>query len=188
MENGNMRIDFSPKVKPIIKAVLSIRGFLMLLIAIGALHTCITYYKESLLVAFICLAVFIFFLILSKKFLEQVFFHEYLILKRDAICVYYKTFLQEKEMVFPLNHILQFGFAGQQKYTNNAMHNNVIDFTGLEASEKEMQYIIDNGTLEIVSNEMSHRFGKNMASWDAETVIEKVENYFGRKFQMVLPQ
>jgi len=177
-----LRIDFNPKVKPIIKAVLSLRGFLMLMIALGCLHTGIGFIGDSTLVAVVCFAAFILFLIIGKKFLEQVFFQEYIILNKEQIKIYHKTFLQEKEQVFNLNELKHFGFAGQQKYTHNAMHSEVMDITGLEANEKELQYIIDKGTLEIETETSKHRFGKNLASWDAEEIIYKVEMFLGRGF------
>lgn len=183
MEKPPLRINLQPKIKPIIKAVLSLRGFLMLLIGLGALHTGITFLKESILVALICFAAFVLFVILAKKFLEQVFYHEYLLLMSNGITLYYKTFLQEKETFFEKENIKQFGFAGQVPYTHNAMHNPVFDITGLEASEKEMQYVIDKGTLEIETNDLKHRFGKNMASWDAEEIIAQVEQYYGAAFK-----
>ncbi len=185
MEKQPLRINLQPKIKPIIKAVLSLRGFLMLLIALGALHTGITFLKESLLVALICFAGFVLFVILAKKFLEQVFYHEYLELKPEGISLHYKTFLQQKETFFEKENIKQFGFAGQVPYTHNAMHNPVFDITGLEASEKELQYVIDKGTLEIETEDGKHRFGKNMASWDAEEIIAQVEQYYGRAFKPI---
>lgn len=146
---AELRIDLNPKVKPIIKAVLSLRGFLMVLIGLGSLHTGITFLGESTLVAIICFVVFILFIFIGKKFLEQVFFHEYIILNKDAMHIYHKTFLQETKSTFLLKELKHFGFAGQQKYTHNAMHSEVMDITGLQATEKELQYVIDNGTLEI---------------------------------------
>ncbi len=181
MEN-ELRIDFNPNVKPIIKAVLSIRGFLMLIIALGCLHTGIGFIGDSTLVAVICFAAFVLFLIIGKKFLEQVFFQEYILLNKQNIKIYHKTFLQEKETIIAINEIKHFGFAGQQPYTHNAMHSEVMDITGLQAGEKELQYVIDKGTLEIETEHLKHRFGKNLASWDAEEIIYKVEMFLGRGF------
>lgn len=177
-----LRIDLRPNVKPIIKAVLSLRGFLMLLIGLGALHTGISFLQESLLVAIICIAAFVLFIFIAKKFLEQVFFSEYIILNANHISIFYKTFLQEKQQNFKVDEVIYFGFAGRQEYTQHPMHNDFVDVTGLEATEKELQYVIDIGTLEITSLNSKYRFGKNIASWEAEEIIEKVENFYQRKF------
>jgi hypothetical protein len=184
LEKKALRIDLNPNVKPIIKAVLAIRGFLMLAIGLGSLHTGIGFWNDSILVAIICFAVFVFFMIIGKKFLEQVFFNEYILLDDKTIKIYLKTFLQEKEHVFNIGEIKHFGFTGQHKYTQHPMHNSVIDITGLEATEKELQFVIDKGTLEIATELEKHRFGKNISSWDAEEIIEKIENYCQKKFNL----
>lgn len=186
MEQSPLRIHIKPSVKRIIKGVLSLRGFLMLLIGIGALHTGITFLNESLLVSIICFAAFVFFVLLAVKFLEQVFYSEFLLLDQAGITVVLKTFLREKQTYFQLSSITRLGFAGQVAYTHNAMHNPVFDITGLEASEKELQYVIDDGTLTIESAEKNLRFGKNMNSWDAEDIINQIEKYFGQSFSPLI--
>ena len=182
MEQSPLRINIKPSVKPIIKGVLSLRGFLMLLIGLGVLHTGISFIGESWVVSLICFAAFIFFLVLAVKFYEQVFYQEYLLLEPEGITVVLKTFVREKQQYFAINALKHLGFAGQRAYTHNAMYSPVFDITGLEAGEKEMQYVIDDGTMEIETADKKHRFGKNMNSWDTEEIIKQIENYYGQSF------
>jgi hypothetical protein len=57
-----------------------------------------------------------------------------------------------------------------------------VDFTGLGTSERELQYLIDDGTIEITTETENLRFGKNMTSWETEEVIEQLEAITKRKF------
>ena len=44
-----------------------------------------------------------------------------------------------------------------------------------------MQFLIQDGTLGITCNGVIERFGKNIASWDAEEIIDRIEKFTGRK-------
>jgi hypothetical protein len=52
-----------------------------------------------------------------------------------------------------------------------------IDATGWQASETETQMLIEDGTIQFFCNGATLRFGKNVASWDAEKIIQKIEAF-----------
>lgn len=100
---------------------------------------------------------------------------------KENITLVRKSLSQTKEYVFKINAIKYFGFANQQ-YTKHPMDNPVIDFTGLAAQEKELQYIIDEGNIKIETDTKNIKFGKNIPSWEVEEIIEEIELFTGRKF------
>lgn len=64
-------------------------------------------------------------------------------------------------------------------------------YAGWGVSEKEVQYVIDDGTIELFYNGATRRFGKNIASWDAEEIISRIERFtehtFNRKTEKDYP-
>jgi hypothetical protein len=73
--------------------------------------------------------------------------------------------------------------VGHREYTEHPMANSVVDVTGLAAGEKYVQTLVDDGTLEIRTDKKIVRFGKDVPSWDADKIIERIEQKLGRKLR-----
>lgn len=120
---------------------------------------------------------------LMKHFFKNVIFTEYIVLDTDSITIFYKSIAALSQKKFKLTEIIYFGFAGYTEFTNHTMHSQVLDITGLGTREKQLQNLIDEGTIEIETVNAKHRFGKNMASWDVEELINEIEQITGKKFE-----
>ena len=181
----SINIELNSGSKSILKIGFLIRACFILFFVIGTALFGLYIFKVSIIIAIVCLIItFIMFRIFFKM-LNAAFYKEYLIVTKESITVVLKNLSSTKKNVFKLNTINYFGFANQY-YTKHPLDNQIIDFTGLAAREKELQYVIDDGNIKIETGTKSIKFGKNMPSWDVEELVEKIELFTGRKF--VIPK
>jgi hypothetical protein len=172
-----------PQVKGIVKFGLAFQGFtvflglpLFIFLAYQTMH-------DVPLLSLLTLAGAVFFVLIGKKYLENVYYKEYLILNPDSITVVVKKLFQKKEIPFKIQEVQSFGLAVETNYTQHPMANEVIDFTGLQTTEKELQLLIDEGAMEISTSNKTLRFGKNLPSWEVEDIVAAVEKYYGLQFK-----
>lgn len=183
MSEGIYKISCKPKEKTIVKFGFGFQGIVIFLGCIAMLFFTYEILSDKAYVfSFIFFGVTIFFFYVGKRYLDNFYFKEYILLETGKIIVVHKTLFNKKQHEFDLKDIVYFGFAGRIDYTEHPMKNDVIDFTGLATVEKELQYLIDEGTMEIRTNEKTLRFGKNLASWDVEEIVSEIEGYYTIKF------
>lgn len=182
MSNSPLIIDLKPETKAVIKIGFAFMGFLIMLGVATFLFLALTIITDITVLAVFLMGAAILFFYISKKYFQNVFYKEQIIVEGDKLIVSNKSWGTEKVYEFNINDIHFFGHVGMREYTEHPMNNNVVDFTGLGTGERELQYLIDDGTIEIETEDEVLRFGKNMSSWDTEEVIDKIEKYSNRKF------
>lgn len=182
MSNSPLVIDLKPETKAVIKIGFAFMGFLIMLGVAAFLFMALTIITDITVLAVFLIGAAILFFYISKKYFQNVFYKEQIIVEGDKLIVSNKSWGTEKVYEFNINDINFFGHVGMREYTEHPMNNNVVDFTGLGTGERELQYLIDDGTIEIETEDEVFRFGKNMSSWDTEEVIAKIEKYTNRKF------
>ncbi len=182
MSNSPLVIDLKPETKAVIKIGFAFMGFLIMLGVAAFLFMALTIITDITVLAVFLIGAAILFFYISKKYFRNVFYKEQIIVEGDKLIVSNKSWGTEKVYEFSINDINFFGHVGMREYTEHPMNNNVVDFTGLGTGERELQYLIDDGTIEISTEDEVLRFGKNMSSWDTEEVIAKIEKYTNRKF------
>ena len=182
MSNSPLFIDLKPETKAVIKIGFAFMGFLIMLGVAAFLFMALTIITDITVLAVFLIGAAILFFYISKKYFQNVFYKEKIIVEGDKLIVSNKSWGTEKVYEFNINDINFFGHVGMREYTEHPMNNNVVDFTGLGTGERELQYLIDDGTIEIETEDEVLRFGKNMSSWDTEEVIAKIEKYTNRKF------
>ena len=160
---------------------MTVKAFLILLMAIGVFIMAFNF-MSSPTALYVLLIVGLVLLSAFLKMLSSVFFRESVILTKHTITVVQEKPFQTKKHDFNVNDIIYLGFSEQQ-YTKNAMDNPVVDFTGLAAGEKELQYVIDEGNITLQTADKAIKFGKNMPSWDVEELLLQIEQTTGKKFQ-----
>ncbi len=180
-------IELNSNSRSILKVGLTVRAVMMLLPGLSVLLFAIHIFSESPALSIICFLIGFVFCYIFFRILNSAFFKELLVITKQDITVIHKNLTNEKKFTFPLGEIKYFGFS-EQKYTKHALDNPIIDFTGLATSERELQYIIDEGNIKIETDTRAIKFGKNLPSWDVEEIIEKVELFTGRKFTTIDPE
>lgn len=182
-QKSEIIIDLKPKIKSIVKFGFVFQGVLII-ISIPLLLLLGLQIKNDLpLLSLLPFAGALVFLYAGKKYLENVYYKESIRISPTDLTVVIKKLGQSTQHSFSIKDITSFGYAGEEVFTKHPLHNDVIDFTGLATTERELQFLIAEGTLEIETAEQRFRFGKNMASWEAEEVIAQVENYLDSKFE-----
>lgn len=177
----SMNIELDTGTKSILKFGFLLRACFILFFVIGAALLGVNFFKDSIVGAFVCFLISLVLFIIFFKILDAAFFKEQLIVTKEDITIIHKNLSNTKKYVFNLNNIKSFGFADQH-YTKHPLDNPVIDFTGLAAQERELQYVIDEGNIRIETDTKNIKFGKNMPSWDVEELVEKIELFTGQKF------
>lgn len=111
---------------------------------------------------------------IANKFLSNVYFKEFIDIdeENDSLFIIKKTLFSEKRKKIVLSSVKGIKFVGRVEYTNHTMNNDIVDFTGLNTREKELQYLIDEGTIQIETDDEVFRFGKNMSSWNADELYK----------------
>jgi len=137
----------------------------------------ILYLKQEPFSSIIYFGLAIFFFIVARKYIENIFYKEYITLNENKIKISFKSLGKLKENEFELNQVKHIKYVGEENFTKHPLDSETIDFTGFGASEKEMQKIISEGTIEIKTSETKLRFGKEIPSWEAERVIDEINNY-----------
>lgn len=177
------RIPLGSRNSAILRFGFILQGVLLLLgvivFAIAAMHI---FSGNTLVLALLSLIAATLFFLLARQYFNNVFFKEWIAVSGSQVKIINKNLTDYREKVFEANDIKFLGYAGRLKYTEHPMHNDVLDITGLATVEKELQYLIDEGTLEIETATEVFRFGKNMTSWDAEEAITQLESYLHKKF------
>jgi len=177
------RIPLGSRNSTILRFGFILQGVLLLLgvivFAIAAMHI---FSGNTLVLALLSLIAATLFFLLARQYFNNVFFKEWIAVSGSQVKIINKNLTDYREKVFEANDIKFLGYAGRLKYTEHPMHNDVLDITGLATVEKELQYLIDEGTLEIETATEVFRFGKNMTSWDAEEAITQLESYLHKKF------
>jgi hypothetical protein len=182
-EFKQLRININQNSKFIVKKILLLKASLFLILAIAAIYWSIDLFFVAGSVAFFFFAIIpLIFLIIAIKFFEKSFFQEYILVEKEKIEIVQQSLLNKEIHRFLVSEITLFDFVGAENFTNNAMHNPVFDITGLQASEKEVQYLIDRGTVLIETQSTTFRFGKNLPSWEADEIIDQIETYLNQSF------
>jgi hypothetical protein len=182
------RIEIRPSVNKAIKAGLAFQGFLILLAGLAGLGFTVYLLFEVPAAGIFTFLVTLLYFVLAKRYLGKVFYKEFILVSPEQLVVVHKTWWEEKKHEFEIKDISFFSFAGYFEYTKHPMDNKIVDFTGLGVGERELQFIIDEGTLEIETPEKVLRFGKEVPSWDAEEIIKEAEAHARIKFNNKYPE
>ncbi|MFH6996051.1 hypothetical protein [Flavobacterium sp. FlaQc-48] len=177
MENTNTetRINIKKDNKAILKFGFGFTAFLSLVATGGFAFIGILQIKEDILFSLLFFGLAILLYIIAKKYIASTFYDEYVIVDETILKVVYKSLGKFQETRFELKEIRHIKYVGEENFTKHPLDNETMDYLGFGAAEKEMQYLISEGTIEIKSDETEFRFGKNIPSWEAERVISAIK-------------
>ncbi len=178
-----LNIELKSSQKLIIKIGFVFQGLLILVTVLGLIYFGLVIMDDITLLSLFSFGCALFFLYISRNYFNNVFFKERLTITREKIIIINRKLGEEKKHEIYIRDVIFFYFAGNFEYTEHPMNNPIIDFTGLGVGEKELQYLIDDGKIIIETHDEVFRFGKNTTSWDAEDVINQIENFTGIKFE-----
>ncbi|MFB3389851.1 hypothetical protein [Flavobacterium sp. LAR06] len=169
------RVDIKNNDKAILKFGFGFTAFVSLSATVGFVFIGISQIKEDTLFSLLFFALAFFLYIVAKRYIASAFYSEYVIVNNKALKVVYKSLGKFKETEFGLEKIIHIKYIGEENFTKHPLDNETMDYIGFGTAEKEMQYIISMGTIEIKSDETQLRFGKNIPSWEAERVVSDIE-------------
>lgn len=184
---AELKIEFQKTLKPILKNIFLFNGCLLFcslpLIAFAISRTWI----DSPIATIVLIAAMLITFIVAKKYHSNALYREFIILTAETLTVVNKVgHGNTKKKVFEIEQIEKLAFIGTIEYTEHPLQNNIVDITGLATTEKELQFLIDEGTMEIVTANERFRFGKNIPSWEAERIINLVNVFLGNRIKTEL--
>lgn len=185
MENKihETRVDIKKNDKAILKFGFGFTAFVSLSATIGFIFIGISEIKKDVLFSLLFFGLAFFLYIVAKKYIASAFYSEYVIVNNKTLKVVYKSLGKYQESEFELEKIMHIKYIGEENFTKHPLDNETMDYIGFGVAEKEMQYIISEGTIEIKTDETQLRFGKNIPSWEAERVIQAIEVAITEKIQ-----
>jgi len=175
-----LTIEILPSIKPIVKFGLIFQGLLITIVSIVLGFVIFSNLSNIGIVSLAFVACCFFLFIIGRKYLRRVFYKEIIEVTKNELTIIDKYLTAKDSESFMISEISNICFAGQHNFTSHFLDNGTVDFSGLSITERETQLLIEDGTIELLSNDKKRRFGKNIASWDAEKIISRIEIYIGR--------
>jgi hypothetical protein len=181
-------IEIVPKMKPIVKFGLMTNAFLFIITGFSLIVNTLLeiYHYNDFSIVFVCffLSLCIICVIAGKKFLDRVYQKEIVEVSKTTIHYITKYLFTQKQKLFALSDVTNIDFVGEHKFSNHPLEGKSFDYLGLGVQEKQLQFLIQDGTLGITCNGVIERFGKNIASWDADEIVDKIEKFTGSTFRI----
>lgn len=184
---AELKIDFQKTIKPILKNIFLFNGCLMFSSIPLILFAISQTWKDSPISTIILFIGLIFIFIVAKKYHSNALYREFIIVNVQTLTVTNQIGHRVvKRKVFEIDQIVKLAFIGATEYTEHPLQNNIVDITGLATTEKELQFLIDEGTMEIITSNEKFRFGKNIPSWEAERIINLIKDFLGDRIKTEL--
>jgi hypothetical protein len=180
----HLTIKISPSMKPIIKFGLVFQGLLYAFTLIGLIFMFFKTIDDMGFVTFGFFALAVICFIIGRKYLSRVFYKESVVTTKTELIIIENSLFEKKIHKYLIDEISNISFIGQNEFTPNLITGSEIYSNGLRIGENEIQYLIEDGTIGFFHNGITKRFAKNIASWDAEEIISRIESFTGKKFNV----
>jgi hypothetical protein len=174
----NFVLVISSGLKPIVKHI-----YIMSIICFTGMFFLFLYnmlLENSIILfglCFLCISV-------SIVYLKRVSKKEIISINKTTISITQKDFIETKFRSYLISDVFYFRYAGENKFTSHSIGVNNFDYLVIQTTEKEIQNIIKDGTLEFFCNGERVRFGMDVPAWDAEEIISRIEKFTGNNLQI----
>jgi hypothetical protein len=115
-----------------------------------------------------------------KRLIQSNYFFESIEVNSYDLIVVIRSAVHEKRYSIPLKNIEYFGAATQDFY--NDAHMPFVQ--ALTIPDRQKKYLVNDGRMEIRTEQTIYRFGVNMVSWDIDEIVRKVELHAGIIFAL----
>ena len=166
-----------PLMKPIVRTGLAFIGLIVCGLSIVFAGVVLNSLVDMGFMALVFGSFAIFGFYLGTKYINRAFNKEMVEITRGSITITDKYLWNKKANTFAIHEIVGLDFVGRNKFTPHPLAGNSIDYTGFGVSETELQFIIEDGSIEIASKHEKRRFGKNVPSWDEEIIVERLTKF-----------
>jgi hypothetical protein len=177
IRNQEKRIEIKNENKSIVKFGFGLTAFFSFFSVFMFALLGFLYFKKEPFSSLLYFGLAVFFFVVARNYIANTFFKEYVVLDNKKIKIVYKSWGKFKESEFEFKKVEYIKFVDKENFTNHPLDSETIDYTGFGVAEKELQKIISDGTIEIKTDEKKFRFGKEIPSWEAERIIDEINNY-----------
>jgi hypothetical protein len=175
--DDKLTIVIFPLMKPIVKTGLAFIGILVIGLSIVFAGVILYSLIDMGIMALVFGVFSAFGFYLGTKYVGRAFNKEIIEITNDRITITDKYLWNKKAKILLLDEILDINYVGRNKFTPHPLTGTSADYTGFGVSEIEVQYIIEDGTMEIIGKQEKHRFGKNVPSWDADVMVTRMVRF-----------
>ncbi len=176
-----LTISIFPIIKPIVKAGLYLQSFMFL--SVGLTFLSLVIFSElrlsKLFIMVLTLGLALGCFLLSKAYLNKIFQDETIVVTKSNLLIIEKYIFSTKKLKLSINTISNLRFAGTSNTNFNSLENGTLGTLGLGITQKETDYVIADGAISLFSNGITKKFGRNLASWQAEEAINKIIIFTG---------
>ncbi|MBS1595226.1 MAG: hypothetical protein JST90_12995 [Bacteroidetes bacterium] len=121
--------------------------------------------------------------LIAKSFISKLTENEEIAIDDKHLTISLRSLFGVKKKVFNLSQVKEIGVAGDENFTQHPLEDNNAAI-GFMVNERLIRYQITDGNMYISDGKEQVRFGKEIPSWDAEEIVEKIEQYTGRTFSV----
>ena len=175
--NDKLTIVIPSPVKPIVKYGLAFQGILFLGLSIAFAGVIVYSLNDMGFMAILFASFSVLGVYSGFRYLSRAFHRELIEVTNDKLTVTDKYLFRSYVSVFKISDIQTLNVAGRNNFTSHPLEGKSLDYTGFGVSEKELQYIVEDGVIEIADKNKTKRVGKNLPSWDAEEITKKIKEF-----------
>lgn len=185
---SGLHIALRPNRSWAIKFGLGVYAFISLAVGVGIISMLLRTGDPSfsgiyifLLASLVLIIYAVVMLLLARSYLRKLTEQELLRITDTDITITLSSLFGKKDKVFPLARVKEIGVADDENFTPHPLEDNNAAIQ-LMVNERLIRYQITDGNMYISDGKEQVRFGKEIPSWDAEEIVEKIEQYTGRTF------
>lgn len=116
---------------------------------------------------------------ISLKYLKRLYEKEILILSSKYLVYKNKWLFINIEKKIILKNISQIKYIDANQINKHPLEGESFDYLGIGTSQKEVDFLIEDGKILLISGYNILRFGKNIDSEDGEFIIQTINNLIG---------
>lgn len=120
----------------------------------------------------------------AYRYIERVREKEIIHITPESISISKKKILGKETSIYEMKHIRNLRYELPPVYTDHPLKGESFDYLGFQTRDKEIQQLHDEGRLTFFYDGQEVRFGKMLASWDAEEIGEKIRDITGTTLDM----
>jgi hypothetical protein len=185
-----LRVEIQARKKPVLRIGLLIQGILFLGLTlffgflVGYAIYAITYANilsvQMTLILLLTIILFVLFALASRTYFINVYTKEIVSVDKKNLIYTKRTILFSRTQKFENYRQLSFTYVGENTFTKHPMSNDTIDSTGLGVTEREVQFLIKDGTMAISNGSTKMLFGRDIPSWDAKAIIACINKFISK--------
>ncbi len=122
-------------------------------------------------------ALFVFF---ARAFLKRIHTREIVTVTSQSLVVESRFLLTRRRSEYKKERVADLKVLGREQFTNHPLDTKGFDYIGLETTEKEAQFLVEDGRVGFKYQGDTVRFGKHVWDEGGELIVKRIEKFWNR--------